>query len=169
MNNLLININLDKLKEILDNKIIYNYIIDQIGLYNYKYLYNANFKLNPLRLRRESTCQTYMQCCMTDPQNVLDKKWFQGRLIRAKQKQRYLTMMHKRYNNGDGLLLYDMIHSLKSTTEILLFRIVNANNKYNKYLSHNLDKILNGIPENCIYLIINYLIYRLDTNRPIHI
>lgn len=160
--------NLKILNKLFNNKIIYSILINQIGLYNVNYIFDLNFKLIPPRLRRETTCQSYMQSILNDTPQNLDKLWINERLIRAKKKQIYLDTtyfknnIYRKYNNGNGFLLYDMIHSPQSRAEILLFRLRNSNNKYSNLLEKCLSCNLLKLPQVCVKHIIQYVIYNLD-------
>lgn len=163
-----INKNIQLLTKIINNRIINNIIINQIGSYNRDFIYNSNLTLNKPKLRRESSCQLYMQSILVDCKENLDKMWLHDRILRAKKKQIYMNdsyrlhNIYKRYNNGDGYLLYDLIQSSQSQKEILLFRLINSNKKYKKILQNNLSKNLNVLPTNCVNYIISYLTYKID-------
>ena len=109
-----------------------------------------------------------MQSNLNETSEILNKLWFNQRLIRAKKKQQYfdntyiLHNIYKKYNNGDGYLLYDIIQSPKSSAEILLFRLKNTNNKYSNLLKRCLSSNLLNLPSECINHIITYLVYNLN-------
>lgn len=156
------------LTEIISNRVINNIMINQIGSYNMDFICKSNLKLNKPKLKRESSCQLYMQSVLVNTKEDLDKIWIYDRIVRAKKKQEYINNsyrihnIYKRYNNGDGYLLYDLIQSRQSQKEILLFRLINSNKKYKKILQNNLLKNLNVLPTHCVNYIISYLTYKID-------
>lgn len=162
------NENLKILNKLFNNIIIYNILINQIGLYNTNYIFDSNFKLQKPKLARESSCQSYMQSILNDTSENLNKRWFNERLIRAKKKQKYFDNtyiahnIYIKYNNGDGFLLYDMIQSPQSRAEILLFRLRNSNKKYSNLLKKCLSSNLSKLPSVCIDYIIEYVIFNLE-------
>ena len=170
-NSMYFNSNLSLLREIIGNRIINNILVNQIGLYNTNYIYNSNFTLKKPKLKRESSCQLYMQSLLLDTHENLNKRWLSERIIRAKKKQKYiddsykLNNLYKRYNNGDGFLLYDIIQSSQSQKEILFFRLKNSNKKYTRILKSTLMKNFTLLPDDCISHIILFLTYDIDNNN----